>query len=58
MKDKMYLNRNRGASIVLVILAVLGLIFLVQLMGVNVRTSWPIIAIVFIAMLVWGGGKS
>lgn len=48
---------NKGASVILLILVILGLVFLAQYVGFNVQLYWPIIVIVFVAVVIWGGGK-
>ncbi len=58
MKNTVPINRNGGASIAIVILAILGMVFLAQYFGYDVRTYWPILAIIIVVVFILGGGKS
>lgn len=51
------INTNKGASIALVILAILGIIFIAQYIGLDVRTSWPVLAIILVVVVILSGGK-
>lgn len=57
MREDFRINRNKGASIALVVLAILGIIFIAQFAGLDVRTSWPVLAIILIAVIILSGGK-
>lgn len=43
---------NKGSSPIVIILAVLGLIFIAQFVGVNLQLYWPVIVIAVVAVLI------
>ncbi len=54
MKSIFPKQTNGGASIAVLVLAILGLIFVAQWFGFNITVYWPIILIVVIAVILWG----
>ena len=43
---------QKGASIAVVILVILGLVFLAQLMGFDLRLYWWVVAIIAVAAII------